>query len=375
MTAVPPRAGRRDRMGEAIVVLLAVAAGLMAAAAGSPRPDAGGPSDPGADPVPVDDSQWVSLLAHVGADRGLDLFAVMGFEDGKNGSVLLLPPSTLVDVPSLGTQPLSEIVRLGSPWVQVTVSNLLGININETVLLDDARLAGTFAPSVRMELDLSHEVHVVDDAGTFSLPSGNQTVDAAIAVRALLTPEADPGELAHQVTIRSVLEGWRATLRTARTAEAVRVVEPAIATIVERASTRLHYDTLPVDGISIGGATRFTARRADMERLVAERFSWAVLNGGKPRPRVEIRNGTGVVGIIPAVAALVVPAGGEVTMTGDVPGFGVATTEVGYYDEADRTAAVKLAAVLGIAKVARAADPLDVVDVTIVLGEDFPPPP
>jgi hypothetical protein len=82
-------------------------------------------------------------------------------------------------------------------------------------------------------------------------------------------------------------------------------------------------------------------------------------------------NGVGSVGLTQAVAARIVPAGGEVTLTGNVPGFGVAATKVVYYRAGARDDARRFAKALGVGKVIRAADAIDVVDVTVVVGKDF----
>jgi hypothetical protein len=89
------------------------------------------------------------------------------------------------------------------------------------------------------------------------------------------------------------------------------------------------------------------------------------------RPRVELLNGVGGVGITQRVAGIVVPAGGEVTLTGNVPGFGVNRTRVVYYRPEARAAAARLAKALRVGEVVPAADAIDVVDVTIIVGRDF----
>jgi hypothetical protein len=66
-----------------------------------------------------------------------------------------------------------------------------------------------------------------------------------------------------------------------------------------------------------------------------------------------------------------VPAGGEVTLTGNLAGFGVRTTRVVYYRKNGRAAAQRMAAALGVGKVERATNAIDIVDLTIVVGKDF----
>jgi hypothetical protein len=84
-------------------------------------------------------------------------------------------------------------------------------------------------------------------------------------------------------------------------------------------------------------------------------------------------NGTGAIALTQAVAERIVPAGGEITLTGNVPGFGVRHTSVVYYRKSDLPAARRVAAALGVGSVAEGNVPLDVVDLTVVVGADFHP--
>jgi hypothetical protein len=86
---------------------------------------------------------------------------------------------------------------------------------------------------------------------------------------------------------------------------------------------------------------------------------------------VELLNGTGEVGITQQVARKIVPAGGEVRLTGNVPGFGVKETRVVYYRDESRSAAEQMLRALGVGKIARGEQQVDVVDVTVVVGADW----
>ena len=80
-----------------------------------------------------------------------------------------------------------------------------------------------------------------------------------------------------------------------------------------------------------------------------------------------------------ATAAKLVPAGAEVTLTGNVPRFGLQATQVVYYRDADRPAAQRMLDALGCGVLKRETKPINVVDVTILVGADCPaigaPPP
>jgi hypothetical protein len=128
-----------------------------------------------------------------------------------------------------------------------------------------------------------------------------------------------------------------------------------------------------VESVTTAGGERFEPRVVDVARYVSSVFANARLGGGAKRPRVEILNGTGAVGLGQSIAGKVVPAGGQVTLTGNVPSFGVANTQVVYYRDADRADAQRLLRALGCGALKKAARALGVVDVTIVAGADCYP--
>jgi hypothetical protein len=167
-----------------------------------------------------------------------------------------------------------------------------------------------------------------------------------------------------------VLDGWRDALTRRKVARATVAVDRRLLPVTISAGATVQDSTLPVERLASGDEERFRVRAPDAFTLLQRAMPWAVIANGK-RPRVEVLNGVGAVGLTQAVAAKVVPAGGEVTLTGNVPGFGVKRTKVVYYrDGAERTAR-HLAAALGVGKVVRAADAINVVDVTVIVGKDF----
>ena len=88
---------------------------------------------------------------------------------------------------------------------------------------------------------------------------------------------------------------------------------------------------------------------------------------------MEIRNGTGKVGLAGDVASRVVPAGAEVVLTGNAARFSVAETVLVLHDPDRRADAERLAEALGVGELRLANDPVSVVDVSIVVGADYRP--
>jgi hypothetical protein len=371
---------RRDRRLQGAVVVVAVVAGLIAGSLGTSR-DRSARALGGATTTTVARSSASAasrsvLLAHVDVNHRLDLLAVAGVNaGGRVGSVVFVPTTTLVQVPSFDTQALVDVVRLGgsnlnaSTLLVTTVANALGIRFKQVLLLNNARLTALLAPADRMRVNFQHSVQVDDSAGTLAFTPGRATITSADATRLLIGPTSG-GALEHLVAVQAVLQGWFARLRNKAIAHDTLEVGAAVSSLVALAHTQVNFDTIPVDVLSSGSATRYELQEPQATELIRADFPDGLITQSK-RPRVEVLNGTGAVALTQAVARRIVPAGGEITLTGNVPGFGVRHTTVVYYRSADLPAAEHLAAALGVGSVAKGNVPIDVVDLTVVVGADF----
>lgn len=356
----------------------ALLAGLVAAAFGDPVNAGDGARDDGPSPTTTPGSEAAPaetfLVTHVDADGRADLYVLVGLpEGGGAGTAVLVPAATLVEVPAFGLQTLADLPRLaGADSVETTIENALAIGIDRVIALDDDQLARAMAPLGALTVEFRRAVQVEDDAGTVSFAPGEQEITAADAVRLLSAPDPE-GELAHLVTVRAVFDGWRDALTDPDVAAAVGEVAD-LAPIARAGRAELRYETLPVESVTTAGDERLALRTAEVAELVERAFGWAQLGDGERR-RVEILNGTGTVGVTQSVAKIVVPAGVEVTLTNNVPGFGVEETVVVYYRDRDAEEAGRLVEVLGVGRVAKGDSAIQVVDLTIVVGADFPLPP
>jgi LytR cell envelope-related transcriptional attenuator len=367
----------RDRRRQWSIVAIAAVVGIVAGALGSTRGHTARalgwptPTTVAKPPVPA----RTVLFAHLNAGHRVDLLAVVGVAvGGRAGSVVFVPASTLVEVPSFDTQALTDVPRLGGfALLRTAVANALGVRLNGMLVLDDAHLARLLAPADRLRVSFATSVQVDDAAGTLAFSAGQATLTAADATRVLIGPTTG-SSLDHLVAVQAVLQGWFARLRTASVAGATQRVTGAAGTLVALAHANVNFDTLPVDTLSSGTVTRYEVQHPQAEQLLRADFPGGLYTTGR-RLRVELLNGTGAIALTQAVALRVVPTGGEITLTGNVPGFGVRHTSVVYYRIADRAAARRLAAALGVGSVALGNVPLDVVDLTVVIGADFPPTP
>lgn len=310
------------------------------------------------------------LLAHRGADGRADLLVVVA-DPGTRASVLLVPTATQAEVPSLDVQVLADVPNLGDRSLLVTtVENLLGVRITSSAVLDDAGLASALSLAVPVPVDLGGAVRFAAATDPAFQP-GWQQLGAADAVRLLVS--AQPGsELDRLVTVQAVLEGWMERLRATAVADETVRTRPELEVLRAAAREReRRFETLPVRPVTASGNERFDVNRDELVALARRDFGSLAVGA---RPRVEILNGTGGVGVAQGIAAKVVPAGGEVTLTSNVPGFGQKATQVVYYRDAERPRAEHLLKALGCGSLRRADRAIGVVDVTILVGTDCVPP-
>ena len=329
-------------------------------------PSASGNRD--ASPAPAAPVETL-LLGHRATDGRLDTLVLVGAE-GDQASVLLLPVGTQVEVPSLGPQVLADLPNDDdTELLETTVENLLGVDVAETLVVDDAGLNAALAPAGQLDVVLSHEVQFEGSPDEI-LSAGTQRARTGQAARLLVSRQ--PGsELDRLVTVQDVLDAWFTQLSRPAIARRTRRAEPALGALVAaaRADDR-RTDTLPVESLSTGGDEAFKPRSGDVEEYAAAAFGDALLVPDGKRPRVEILNGTGAVGLAQTIAAQIVPAGGQVTLAGNLRAFGLHNTQVVYYRSEDRRAAQRLLRALGCGELKQADREIGVVDVTILAGAD-----
>ncbi len=310
------------------------------------------------------------LIVHHRPIFGNDFIALTGRE-GSRGSVLLIPGATQLDVPSLGVGTLNEVpVDDNGARLANSVENVLGVKVSRTVFVDDAGLTAILGPAAPIAITLSAPVELLDHPVKYQ--AGGQAVSAAQASELLSGLQA-VNELDRLVTASAVMSGWLERLHDPAIGKATLALQPDLAPLVATAAAPEHrLDTLAVDSISTGGGERFAVREADLADYTKRAFPQARLGAAGVRPRVEILNGTGALGVAQAVADKVVPAGGKVTLTENFPGFGVPTTQVVYYSDQWQSAAQRLLSAMGCGSLRKAGKEVGIADVTILVGSDCP---
>nr|MDQ3756293.1 LytR C-terminal domain-containing protein [Actinomycetota bacterium] len=311
------------------------------------------------------------LVQRDAANRAVSLFVLAPEVGGKGGTLLLMPPGTMAEAPSLGLQPFSQLLELGGPdRLLGTVRNLLGANIAEVHVVDDAGLAALLAPAGPLSVDVPERVEKVDARGTVEIvyEAGPTKVEPAEVPR-LLAEKGRGTDLTRLARHQALWNAW--LQRLGKQPDAVPAEPPAVKrALAALAAGEVRTRVLPVTALGVDADIElYQVEREQLARLSASVFPTAARAAGE-RPRIQILNGTGAPGLGQRVADKL-GAGFDVRLTGNAARFDYTETQVVFYDRDQQGEAERVRAALGMGKLVLSRNPLDVVDVTIIVGKDF----
>ena len=321
-----------------------------------------------------------ALVVHQGGDGSVvGVTVAVVDEDGAGGNVVLVPVGSMVEVASFGLSPLRDAFDLGDlPLLRQAVENLFGFVFDEVALLapvDLVDLVVSVAGTGGLRVELEQPVEVVTAAGRVEtlFPAGDVDV-APEAVPALIEQRGSGTDLDRLVRHQAF---WEALLGavTAEPSSPVPSVGAAAGlgdVLRALAAGDVRYDILPVEVLATGTGPSddlYAVRDAELDSLVADITGDGAADD--ERVRVQVLNGTGVPGLAQEVQPLLVPAGAVVSLTGNADSFEYETSQVVFYRDEDLGAAREIRRALGVGEVVRSLVPLDVVDVTVVVGADF----
>lgn len=327
-------------------------------------------------PAPAASRSVATTVAVVQRDGGgvgaITVLAVA--PTGRGGHVVLVPPGTMTEIPSFGLDALGAADALGGPGlVQAGLENLLGVAVDDTVAVDDAALAAMVRPAGDLEVEVPERVEAVGPGGDVEVvwepgPAlvGPDDLDRLLSVRG---EGNDLARLArHQAFWRAWLGRMRADPAAIPSPPADRGLRPVLAAL---AAGEVAIDVLPVEAVDAGGGELYRPLPDEVEALV--RAAVPAAARAPSRPRVQVLNGTGEVGLAQRVTVRLVqpPLRARVLYTANATSFDHDVTQVVFYDRADQALAARVRAALGVGRLVLGRRPLGIVDVTVVVGRDF----
>jgi polyisoprenyl-teichoic acid--peptidoglycan teichoic acid transferase len=406
------RARVRRTVGVGLLLVFAAATVLLASLGVDGTRELVAPSDtvPPAPLAPGDRQPALALVTYdeTTGDTAAAAVVVLAHDrDDGQGTVLLVPAGTVADVPGHGSSTVGDAYTFGEgPLVAVTVDNLLDVRLDGVVAVSSAGWAALADVLGPIEVEVrSRLVAEADGGGEVRFEPGAQQLEGDRLAEFVTFRGAGETELEALPRIQQVIAGLldriaedpaplRALLGLGEpppdpegpAAEAGAIPlessDPALtyALLTELAEAqraeRLTTLTLPVSPLGSGqdDLYRVDAERAGAvieERLAASR---PTDTAGAGRT-LQVLNGNGVPGIGQQVAERLQPGGYRILLTGNADRFSYETTRIVVYDDAPEQLAVArdIRERLGTGEIERSGTPQSVVDVTIVVGADFPP--
>lgn len=393
------RARRREEAkkkalgGSALAAALsAIAIGIVAVSAGS-----GGDGDTSAVPRPTAterDPVATTLVfgtkEHSRAPEAVWMTLLSYDPSSDRAAVVYVPAHASAEVPGRGPQPVGETLASGGiPLLLVSTENMLGIEIDRYLELSDRDARLLFTATGPISVDVPSDVRISAGGNTTRVifEEGVQKLPAPFLVQLLYTRGLDTDDIElggrHVSFWDAFLEAFRdepGALRRAVTASAAALRESdadpsahadLLATLASLDDQDRIITTLPAHQVSVGGSELY---QIDQDEIAG--FLHETLGSGAKRVdeiRVQILNGNGVPGIGQEAAERLVGHGFRVILTGNARRLNYAKTLIITYDSTTRGQALAERAreLLGVGEVQVSVQQQGIVDLTIVVGEDF----
>lgn len=304
-------------------------------------------------------------------------YALVASSPEGDHAVVLFPPGLLSIVPGYGEFSLSEASLFEDPSLAaLTISNLLGIRIDEVVALGPGDVEALFTGPLAVDLPVA--LLVAEDDGSRVLADVGLAERPPSLVEAILTIEGEGGQLDWLQRQAAVWEALLAQI----------VDDPDLATRFDEfvgpgseagsilgaaaADSERVLTVIPVTRISLSGGEGFLVSNEAAETFIADRLSHLVLREGE-RPRAEVLNGNGQTQATRLVAESLVNRGFRVIKTDNADAFTYEESQVIAQGRENRGAAEEALALLGTGElVLELRAPSGVVDISIIVGLDIP---
>jgi anionic cell wall polymer biosynthesis LytR-Cps2A-Psr (LCP) family protein len=352
----------------------------------------GAPS-PLSDPAP--DGQRTTLLVgtHEGSarsDSSVTWLAFVSYDpDGRRGSVIFIPAPTAAEVPGRGLRRLGDAYASGGmPLLLVSAQNLLGLEIDHYLELSDGDARVLFDSIGPLSVEVPSEVRVAagDNRARLIFTPGLQRLPSQFLTQLLYVVGLDRDDielggrhLAFWHALRSEFAADPAALE-----QAVRRASGALsesnATAAENADlfgtlvgiedSNVTLATLPVR--DVGGDRLYQLDAEATGQLLADvAGSEAAPDDGR---RVQILNGNGVPGIGGEVGRVLVRGGFKVILSGNARRLDHPRTRIVTYDSSPEglELARRAAELLGVGEIEVSPQTQGIVNLTVVVGKDFP---
>ncbi|HEV2685516.1 MAG TPA: LCP family protein [Actinomycetota bacterium] len=346
-------------------------------------------------PVVPQNTVLVAMRSHSDPSGQASALTLLGVDKtGKNPVTLFVPVDALAPIPGAKDFDLiGKALASGSRALQqITIENMMGIDIDRIVSIDDVTL-GVFIDQLGgIDVNVEEKLYTTQRDGTRALAFqlGQHHMNGAAAITYLTYQDPNANQLDAFVRSQKVWEGiFNAASNSAKLSGAIasfggsqvaaddgQFLQTIIAAFAKSSSGDRTYQILPGQSVGGGGSdTSYQVDDAKLADLVRQDFAGSVPFGITigARPKVELRNGNGTPELGQRAAALLVPAGLRIEVTGNAPTFKYPSTRIIIYgnDAAGLALGQEIHNLLGVGSIEVGTRAETIVNVTVVLGKDF----
>jgi len=269
--------------------------------------------------------------------------------------------------------PLTKAYEVGGiDHVETTVQNLLGIGFEHVVLTDARSWDSLLGDIESLAVDNAKDVTVMDgdQRAAVPYPAGINVLSGREIGGFIEAEGVNESELDRIVRSTAVWRAWMSSL--SEIDQPIGDSERDFSAFLgELSSGDIDWTLLPVESSGrLDGSEVYGPLRSEIEDLIRLIAPETRGEAGR-RVGVQILNGTGVPDLASSATEILVPAGARIDLKGNALTFDHDITQVVYYRDEFRAAAERLRVALDLGEVVKSLNPLDAIDVTVVLGFDF----
>jgi hypothetical protein len=311
------------------------------------------------------------VLATVNDSGGLSSVALLALTSDREGSVVLIPADTQTKVDGRPLR-LFDAYRLGGQAkLKQAVEAITGTGVDEIAMANSGNWQELVTPAGALTFDNPDDV-IVDGVKLF--PQGRVTIPpdkVGAFIQSRNWAEDDTNRLLRQ---QSLWKAWFAKIAAAPGSSAVPgEVDSGIGRYLKAlAHESVDYEVLPVQvhALATAYAGVYLPIPGQVRALIGQVIPFPTSATPGSRPRIRVFDGTGRLDHGLAAAHNLAQAGAQIDMIGNASTFSVVHTQLIVASEAERAAAERLRAALGVGTVVVDGGADDSIDVTVVLGAD-----
>jgi anionic cell wall polymer biosynthesis LytR-Cps2A-Psr (LCP) family protein len=396
------RTMKRRRLRRAVVrmgggaLLGAVVAGAVIVGPGLfSSGDRQGSNEPPGSVAKTKSSAITTLVFGTREKQGVDpeaLWLMLFSYDADKGeaSGVQLPAHTAAEIPGRGLETFNRAYASGGiPLLLVSVENMLGIQVDRFLELSDRDARVLFSATGPITVNVPEELRIPagSNRARIVFGAGTQRLSAPFLVRLLYTRGLDVDDLDF---IARHISFWGALFDRfdndpPALAAAITKSEGALGEsdatagqlaaffrgIADLPPLGLKLTSLPVRPVSAGDDELYATDADEVSRFVAQTFGH--VRRQQDEVRVQILNGNGVPGIGQKVAERLIGRGFRVILSGNARRLNYEKTLIVTYDRSaeGQALAERARELIQVGQVQVSAQQQGIVDLTIVIGEDF----